>query len=76
MKEKSKTFPKGKVDAATDYGRHAGNESEEVLNLDELFDVQGGVEDTEEQEHMEENCGLGCYTGGGNIVINSKNGQR
>lgn len=76
MKEKSKALPKGKGDAVTDCSRHSGNEGEEVLNLDELFDVQGGIEGIEEHEHMEENCGLGCYTGGGNIVINSKNGQR
>lgn len=39
----------------------ANNESisqEELLNLDELFDVQGGIDRT-----LRENCGLGCFTG-------------
>lgn len=31
---------------------------EELLNMDELFDVQGGVEDKQQGS-----CGLGCFTG-------------
>lgn len=31
---------------------------EEVLNMDELFDLQGGVDD-----QLKGNCGLGCFTG-------------
>jgi len=34
-------------------------EEEQMLNLDELMDVQGGVEEKDIP-----NCGLGCYTGG------------
>ncbi|MCD7925661.1 MAG: hypothetical protein LUI85_13610 [Bacteroides sp.] len=30
-----------------------------MLNLDELMDVQGGIDDNELAK-----CGLGCYTGG------------
>lgn len=32
---------------------------EQMLELDELMDVQGGIE-----EKNVPNCGLGCYTGG------------
>lgn len=31
---------------------------EELLNMDELFDVQGGIDNP-----LRENCGLGCFTG-------------
>lgn len=34
-------------------------EEEQVLDLNELMDVQGGVDDKELSK-----CGLGCYTGG------------
>lgn len=37
----------------------APSEEEQVLNLNELMDVQGG---TDEQDLSK--CGLGCYTGG------------
>ncbi|WP_455669065.1 hypothetical protein [Phocaeicola sp.] len=35
------------------------SEEEQVLNLDELMDVQGGIDEKELAK-----CGLGCYTGG------------
>lgn len=35
------------------------SEEDERLNLDELLDVQGGIEDN--QNSM--GCGLGCFTG-------------
>lgn len=31
---------------------------EEILNLDELFGVQGGIDDK-----LQGGCGLGCFTG-------------
>lgn len=34
---------------------------EEELNIDELLNVQGGVEDDDKGTT---NCGLGCFTGG------------
>lgn len=34
---------------------------EEILNLDELFDVQGGIDD--KQQDQLGGCGLGCFTG-------------
>lgn len=40
---------------------------DEVLELDELFGVQGGINTEENHEHIEETCGLGCYNM--NIVI-------
>lgn len=40
-----------------EYARYS--EEEQVLNLDELMDVQGGTDDKETEK-----CGLGCYTGG------------
>lgn len=41
-----------------EYTRYSENE-EQVLDLNELMDVQGGIED-----HELAKCGLGCYTGG------------
>jgi len=41
--------------------RRQNVQSDEVLNLDELFGVQGGLDDDEARKHQEENCGLGCY---------------
>lgn len=40
------------------------SEKEEVLNLDELMDVQGGIEKDPETD----DCGLGCYLKGTNEV--------
>ena len=34
-------------------------DEEQVLDLNELMDVQGGIDDKELSK-----CGLGCYTGG------------
>lgn len=31
---------------------------EELLNMDELFDLQGGID-----ENLKGTCGLGCFTG-------------
>lgn len=47
--------------------RHSEDEEEQVLNLDELMDVQGGVEDKDTAK-----CGLGCYTGGWLDPTNTK----
>lgn len=38
---------------------------EEVLDADALLDVQGGAENPEYKECMQQECGLGCYMGGG-----------
>ena len=35
------------------------SDEEQVLDLNELMDVQGGIDDEELSQ-----CGLGCYTGG------------
>ena len=35
------------------------NEEDERLNLDELLDVQGGIEDNQNSV----GCGLGCFSG-------------
>lgn len=35
-------------------------EAEELLNLDELLEVQGGIDSDEDTS----NCGLGCFLGG------------
>lgn len=39
--------------------RYSAEDEEQVLNLNELMDVQGGVEDKE----LKPNCGLGCFSG-------------
>ena len=41
-----------------EYTRYSEDE-EQVLDLNELMDVQGGIDDNELSQ-----CGLGCYTGG------------
>ena len=41
-----------------EYTRYSEDE-EQVLDLNELMDVQGGIDDKELSK-----CGLGCYTGG------------
>lgn len=41
---------------------------EEVLNLDELFDLQGGAEDKQLGS-----CGLGCFTG---AIFNESDGSK
>lgn len=74
MKERMEKKLNEKSDVS-DYGRHSLNGDDEVLNLNELFDVQGGVDNTDEKDHLEETCGLGCY-GGRNIVIKKENGQQ
>lgn len=38
---------------------HMSMEEDEKLNLDELLDIQGGIEDNQSSQ----NCGLGCFTG-------------
>lgn len=50
------------------------DKSDDVLDLDELFGVQGGVNTDEEHEHIEESCGLGCY--GRNIVIKTTDNEK
>lgn len=44
----------GKLPEAVDNG------VEEYLNLDELLEIQGGVDNDEDLA----NCGLGCFLGG------------
>ena len=44
------------------------NSSQEELNMDELFDLQGGID-----EKLQGNCGLGCFTG---AVFNESIGDK
>lgn len=44
------------------------NSQEELLNMDELFDLQGGIDDK-----LQGNCGLGCFTG---AVFNEGSGDK
>lgn len=41
-------------------GNMAADAAEESLNLDELFEIQGGIDNDEDLA----NCGLGCFLGG------------
>ncbi|MDR3339776.1 MAG: hypothetical protein LBT25_06770 [Candidatus Symbiothrix sp.] len=44
--------------------REKNSEDETVeLNIEELMDVQGGIEDTGDDQ--KESCGLGCFLGAG-----------
>lgn len=49
--------------------------SDDVLDLDELFGVQGGVNTDENHEHLEETCGLGCFKQG-HVIIRKENGTK
>ncbi|GHT27080.1 hypothetical protein FACS189432_02820 [Bacteroidia bacterium] len=42
--------------------QHTEEEISEELNIEELMDVQGGIEDEPEKK---EHCGLGCFLGTG-----------
>lgn len=37
-----------------------GISKEETLDIDNLLEVQGGIED---EKDVKENCGLGCFSG-------------
>lgn len=39
--------------------RYSTEDEEQVLSLNELMDVQGGIEDKE----IKPSCGLGCFSG-------------
>lgn len=43
------------------------NPEEEVseLNIEELTDIQGGVEDDKDKGQSKPTCGLGCFQGSG-----------
>ena len=51
------------------------DKSDDVLDLDELFGVQGGVNTDENHEHLEETCGLGCFKQG-HVIIRKENGTK
>lgn len=48
--------------------------SDDVLDLDELFGIQGGVNTDDNHEHLEETCGLGCLRG--HVIIRKENGTK
>ena len=43
-----------------------GEDESEELNIEDLTDVQGGIE----EDFSRENCGLGCFIGAGYGAIN------
>ena len=51
------------------------DKSDDVLDLDELFGVQGGVNTDENHEHLEETCGLGCFEQR-HVIIRKGNGTK
>lgn len=51
------------------------DKSDDVLDLDELFGVQGGVNTDENHEHLEETCGLGCFEQR-HVIIRKENGTK
>lgn len=73
MEKKSKPM-KNKAINALERNNHSSIHDDEMLGLDELFGVQGGVDRDKEQEHVEESCGLGCF--GRNIVIKKTNDKQ
>lgn len=46
------------------------SDEEQALDLNELMDVQGGVDDKDVP-----NCGLGCYIGGFTNTTETENGK-
>lgn len=69
MKGKNKKTVLPEPQDALGQERRAENVSpeEEVLDASALLDVQGGVENPEYKECMQQECGLGCYMGGGSV---------
>lgn len=51
------------------------DKSDDVLDLDELFGVQGGVNSDDNHGHLEETCGLGCFEQG-HVIIRKGNGTK
>ncbi len=69
MKEenKKKTLPESRNVLGQERQAERSSAEEEVLDADALFDVQGGAENSEYKECMQQECGLGCYMGGGGL---------
>lgn len=55
--------------------KYSNDHEDEVLELDELFGVQGGINTDENHEHLEETCGLGCFEQG-HVIIRKGNGTK
>lgn len=47
-------------ESSNEISQNENYESDELLDLDELLSVEGGIEDDKGLKP----CGLGCYTGG------------
>lgn len=73
MEKNEKKSASRKISVLEDGGCPNTHE-DEVLELDELFGVQGGINVNEEHEHEEDTCGLGCYNM--NILIKGGNEKR
>lgn len=69
MKEekKKRTLPESREVLGQERRAEGYSAEEEVLDADALLDVQGGVENPEYKECMQQECGLGCYMGGGGV---------
>lgn len=69
MKEENKkrALPESRDVLGQERRAGQGAVEEEVLDADALLDVQGGVENPEYKECMQQECGLGCYMGGGGV---------
>lgn len=72
MKKKSNS--ESKKNSMKEESKYSNGHEDEVLELNELFGVQGGVHTDENHEHLEETCGLGCLQG--HVIIRKENGTK
>lgn len=69
-----KSISECKKNKVKEENKYSNEHEDEVLELDELFEVQGGVNTDENHEHLEETCGLGCLRG--HVIIRKENGTK
>ena len=46
-------------------------EETDELNIEEIMDIQGGIEDDNVEDVPKEHCGLGCFLGAGSAGGNN-----
>ncbi|WP_300770527.1 hypothetical protein [uncultured Bacteroides sp.] len=68
-----KSISECKKNKVKEENKYSNEHDDEVLELDELFGVQGGV-NSDDNKHLEETCGLGCLQG--HVIIRKENGTK
>lgn len=70
-----KSISECKKNKVKEENKYSNEHEDEVLELDELFGVQGGANSDDNHEHLEETCGLGCFNQG-HVIIRKENGTK